>query len=259
VDGITAHLEGTAYKTLLGVRPSIDQTERGLVEIMLDRSLDGLIMVAPLLEHDYLAKIAASEPVVIIGRHDQGGGFDTVNNDDEAGAALVVSHFAARGHTRVGYFGFEEEQAGAANPTVHRLNGFRAAMKKYGLASGEKIVVASSAHSEAEDRLLALQWLSGPDRPTAILAWTDSVAVTIMSAAGELGLRVPQDLAVAGYDNSRLAALPQISLTSVDQSAHLLGEKSAQLLISRIEGRTDDVSFVVPPKLVARGSTGGVL
>jgi DNA-binding LacI/PurR family transcriptional regulator len=256
LDGITRQLAGTAYQMLLGVRPSVDQTERGLVETMLDRSLDGLIMVAPLLEHHYLKKVAASEPVVIIGRHDHGGGFDTVNNEDAAGAALVVGHFAAMGHKRIGYFGFEEEQAGAANPTVHRLNGFRAAMEKHGLGGEEQIVIASSAHSEAEDRQLALQWLSGSDRPTAILTWTDSVAVTIMSAASELGLRIPQDLSVAGYDNSRVCDLPQLSLTSVDQSAHLLGQKAAELLIERINGREAETHFVTAPALCARRSTG---
>jgi LacI family transcriptional regulator len=68
---------------------------------------------------------------------------------------------------------------------------------------------------------------------------------------------VPQDLSVIGYDNSHIGALSQLSLTSIDQSANLLGEKSAQLLFERMEGRAEDVSFIVPPTLVARGSAAG--
>jgi LacI family transcriptional regulator len=83
----------------------------------------------------------------------------------------------------------------------------------------------------------------------------DSVAFTVMSAANELGLRVPQDLSVAGYDNSRICNLSQFSLTSVDQSAHLLGETAARLLVERIDGRSEETHFMAAARLVARGST----
>jgi DNA-binding LacI/PurR family transcriptional regulator len=233
LDGIVHRLEGTQYQPLLGVRLSAEKNESSIVEAMMDRKLDGFIMIAPLLNHDYIANVAKYVPTVVIGRHDREGGFDTVNNDDEAGAHLAVDHLVSLGHKRIAHVSLEPLFEGSGNnPMTFRLGG------------------------PEHDRALALELLSGKDRPTAIFAWMDSVALTIMSAARELGLRVPQDLSVTGYDNSHIGALSQLSLTSIDQSANLLGEKSAQLLFERMEGRAEDVSFIVPPRLVARGSAG---
>jgi LacI family transcriptional regulator len=105
------------------------------------------------------------------------------------------------------------------------------------------------------NRAIALELLQGASRPSAVFVWTDSVAITLMSAADELGMRIPEDIAVAAYDNSRPCTYSQISLTSIDQDGHRLGERAAELLIERIEGRCDEVHFVTPPQLVVRRSS----
>jgi LacI family transcriptional regulator len=257
LDGIVHGLERTQYQPLLGVRLSAEKNESSIVEAMMDRKLDGFIMIAPLLSHAYLANIAKHVPTVIIGRHDREGGFDTVNNDDEKGAHLAVDHLVSLGHERITHFSLEPLFEGSGNnPMAFRLQGYQDAMRRHGLERQISVSFTTHLGGPAHDRVLALELLSGEGRPTAIFAWMDSVALTIMSAASELGLRVPQDLSVVGYDNSHIGALSQLSLTSIDQSANLLGEISAQLLFERMEGRTDDVSFVVPPRLVARGSAG---
>ena len=255
LDGIVHRLEGTPYQPLLGVRLSAEKNESSMVEAMMDRKLDGFIMIAPLLNHAYIADIARFVPTVVIGRHDREGGFDTVNNDDEQGAHLAVDHLVSLGHRRIAHVSLEPLFEGSGNnPMTFRLKGYRDAMRRHGLERNISVSFTTHLGGPERDRALALELLSAPNRPTAVFAWMDSVALTIMSAAAELGLRVPQDLSVIGYDNSHIGALSQLSLTSIDQSAHLLGEKSAQLLFERMEGRTEDVSFIVPPKLVARGS-----
>jgi DNA-binding LacI/PurR family transcriptional regulator len=257
LDGIVHKLEGTQYQPLLGVRLSAEKNESSIVEAMMDRKLDGFIMIAPLLNHDYIANVAKYVPTVVIGRHDREGGFDTVNNDDEAGAHLAVDHLVSLGHKRIAHVSLEPLFEGSGNnPMTFRLKGYEDAMRRHGLEQNISVRFTTHLGGPEHDRALALELLSGKDRPTAIFAWMDSVALTIMSAARELGLRVPQDLSVTGYDNSHIGALSQLSLTSIDQSANLLGEKSAQLLFERMEGRAEDVSFIVPPRLVARGSAG---
>jgi DNA-binding LacI/PurR family transcriptional regulator len=83
----------------------------------------------------------------------------------------------------------------------------------------------------------------------------DSVAFAVMSTASDLGLKIPQYLSVAGYDNSRICDLPQLSLTCVDQSAHLLGHRAAEILLERIDGRVDEAHLVKPPSLCVRRSS----
>ena len=257
LDGIVHALDGTQYQPLLGVRLSDERSEASLVDTMMDRKLDGFIMIAPLFTHAYLSNLAKIVPTVIIGRHDREGGFDTVNNDDELGAQMVVDHFVSLGHRRIAHVGMEKLfEASDTNPPNIRLNGYLSAMRRHGLEQFATVRDTTHGGGFEQDEQTFLEMLSGPERPTAVFAWMDTVAFHVMSAATSLGLRVPDDLSVAGYDNSRICNLRQLALTSVDQSAQLLGEKSAQLLLERIAGRDDDTHFVTVPKLCVRRSSG---
>jgi len=257
LDGVRLALRGTRYQPLLGVRPSVEATERGLIETMFDSKIDGFILISPVLGHDYLQQLAAISPAVLIGRHDRNGGFDTVNNDDEAGATLAVEHLIAQGHQRIAFLDLEPLTDAVFNPARFRRNGYEAAMRAHSLQRYLQYQESSANTDSGRDRLSARKLLSGKDKPTAVFAWTDAAALALMSAAHELGLRIPQDIAVVGYDNSRLCNLAQISLTSVDQDAHKLGEQAAAMLVERIEGRREDIHFVTPPKLVVRRSSEG--
>jgi DNA-binding LacI/PurR family transcriptional regulator len=254
LDGILEALRPSPYQPLIGVRPSADATERDTIDMMIDRKVDGLILVAPHLPADYFARVTGAIPAVVLGRHERDGGFDTVNNDDAAGAEMVVDELVARGHRRIAYLGLEIDEVGETNSTSLRYDGYLAAMRRHGLA--DRVLVGNSSHrggaKPAQD--VARELLSDPDRPTAIFAWFDTVAITVMSVAAEMGLSVPGDLSVVGYDNSSVAALPQVGLTSVDQSGRLLGETGARLVMERIDGRTDEMHFLVQPKLFVRRS-----
>ena len=252
LDGVVSQLRGTQYQTFLGVGQAEVPNERGLIEAMLDRKMDGLLLIAPRLEHDYLDRLVRTVPTVFIGRHERGKGFDTVNNDDELGGRMVVDHFAGLGHERIAHFALDLPEQSPVTVNSRRLKGYEVAMTAHGL--GGHIQVRSGGNT-ADGRAVATDMLAR-EKPTAIFAWTDNIAISVMSAAAELGLRVPDDLSVIGYDNSSICDVAQISLTSVDQSAHLLGETAARLLMERIDGREDEVHFVVPPRLVVRNSTG---
>ena len=130
LDGIWSSLQGTQYQPLLAIRHSAEETEKALIEMMLDRKLDGLVMIAPMVGRDYLWKLAKSVPTVLLGRHETGGDFDTVNNDDERGAYLAVTHLIEQGHKRIAFFSFEPPEDSAVNPVVFRLRGYIAAMQK---------------------------------------------------------------------------------------------------------------------------------
>jgi DNA-binding LacI/PurR family transcriptional regulator len=256
MEGIWSGLQGTEYQPLIAVRHSAEHTEERLVETMLDRKIDGLLMIAPMVPRAYLWRLALTVPVVIIGRHEVGAHFDTVNNDDEKGAYLAVSHLIAQGHRRIAFLTFDPPEDSPVNPVVFRERGYVAAMQAHGL--NLNIVKLRNSDGQQQECGPIREILSSDQRPTAIFAWHDSVALSVLAEAYTLGLQVPQDLAVAGYDNQRIGALPQLQLTSVDQNAHSMGEAATRLLIQRIEGRTESVDFVTVPTLVARRSTEAV-
>jgi LacI family transcriptional regulator len=97
--------------------------------------------------------------------------------------------------------------------------------------------------------------LQGNEKPEAIFCWTDFIALEVISVATELGLSVPDDLAIVGYDNTHYCDLAQNALTSVDQSGQVLGLQAARLLVERVEGRTAAEHFMVTPRLVVRRSS----
>ncbi len=255
LDGVWRALEGTQYQPLIAVRPPTHRTEQALIETMLDRKIDGFVLIAPIIGHDELWRLTATVPMVMLGRHESGGAFDTVNNDDEQGAFLAVSHLIEQGHRRIAFFSFEPPEDSAVNPVVYRQRGYIRAMQAHGLDNYLQIVKTRSGGSDAEDRQLARQVLGAPSRPTALFCWHDTVAFNVMAEASDMGLRMPQDLAVVGYDNLHVSDLPQLALTSIDQDPHALGAMSARLLIERIEGRTEPVHHTTAPTLVVRRSS----
>lgn len=118
-----------------------------------------------------------------------------------------------------------------------------------------ELPVRTSDPGIEQRRLAAMRaLLAAPDRPRAIFCWSDLDAINLVNVAAEMGLSMPGDLSVVGYDNSWIAGLPMIGLSSIDQDGHLLGESAARLLLSRIGGRTAAEQLLHPPRLVARGS-----
>ena len=244
----------TQYQALLGVGQSASTLEHALVEAMIDRQMDGLILVAPRLELEELISVAERVPVSVIGLHhtDQSA-FDTVNNDDELGGRLVVRHLYDHGHRNIAYFSIVIPGAADSASVRRREHGYRAEMEKLGLARQIKVILSEQTAREVQQA--ARQLLSSRGRPDAIFCWTDFIALEVLSVARDMGLSVPGDVAIVGYDNIGLCDLSQNSLTSIDQSGQVLGLQAARLLTERIKGRTQAEHFVIPPRLVARGSS----
>jgi DNA-binding LacI/PurR family transcriptional regulator len=252
--GINDALERTQYQALLGVGQSATTLEHALVDAMVDRQMDGLILVAPRMETAELEEIAKLIPTALIGLHlPEGKVFDTVNNDDQLGGRLVVRHLHENGYRNIAYFSLDLPPPADSVTVIHRERGYRAAMQELGLSRQIRVIIAPQTAREI--RAAARQLLQSRRPPEAIFCWTDFVALEILSVARELGLAVPGDLAVVGYDNTSYCDLAQNALTSIDQSGQVLGLQAARLLTERIKGRESAEHFVVTPRLVARASS----
>lgn len=253
--GINAALERTQYQPLLGINQGSKAIEGDLIESMLDRQMDGLILIAPHIPVDALAALARRIPIVAIGHHQpEATAFDTVNNDDELGARLVVQHLADAGYRAIGMFSLALDRGSPETAvTWKREQGYQAAME--GLGLGRHASVVRAALTLREIQTAARHLLQGPDRPEALFCWTDFVALEVISVAIGLGLSIPGDLAVVGYDNTMFCEMAQNDMTSVDQSGETLGLQCARLLIERIRGRTAPQHLLIQPRVVARASS----
>jgi LacI family transcriptional regulator len=256
LDGITTQLGGTDYQVLLAPGCNGEKAEGRVVEAMIDRSMDGLILIAPVSVRARLNTVARSVPTVIVGRHGSSTTYDTVTDDDVAGAALVVDHLVELGHRRIAHIEHHETDPVrlAEMPNAQRANGYREAMRSHGLA--DQIDIASTTYTQQGGYLGAKELLARPGRPTAIFAGADVVALGAMEAIAEAGLSVPGDISVVGYDNSALAAFGPISLTSVDQDGRQMGANAARLVVDRIADRDRRTAQVkLSPTLVVRRTT----
>jgi DNA-binding LacI/PurR family transcriptional regulator len=206
------------------------------------------VLLSPVLPTSAITEASTHSPVVLVSRTTRLPAVDTVNDDGATGAKLAVEHLVELGHTRIVHF-----DGNGASVAAARRQGYVAAMKRHGL---EPWVVRSEHTDVAGARAVREVWGASGATPTAIVAGNDFNAVGAISALEELGLRVPKDVSVLGYDNTSFAALRHVSLTTIDQPRAELGRLAGEALLERVRGdRTDPVRHLLQPSLVVRATT----
>ena len=252
VDGIDARIVDFGYQVLLGNGGRRPSREQELLAAFAGLRIEGLILLAPVVSQRVLRDAAAAQPLVVVSRPDvHVAGVDTVINDEAHGVQLAVDHLVALGHVDIAHI------AGAGSAAPERRQGYQQAMHDRGLEDHVRVVPGGYAEADGYEGARVL--LDAPRPPTAVIVANDLAAMGTLTALAEAGLRVPEDISVVGYDNTLLASLSHISLTSVNQPRQEMGRLAAQMLHDRIEGRrTRARRHVVTPTLVSRRSTGPV-
>jgi DNA-binding LacI/PurR family transcriptional regulator len=176
-----------------------------------------------------------------------------VGIDEEAGAGAAAEHLLALGHRRLAIVAFQPLTTGTINTVAsRRLDGYRRAMAAHGLDPASAPVVEGFAYDREEMTAIARRLLERPDRPTAVLAMSDEMAVSVIAAAVQLGLRVPADLSVVGFDDTVTARTAEPPLTTVSQPHAAKGAAAVRMLLAAGEGPRE-ITF--PVELVVRSST----
>lgn len=248
LDGVAQESLRGGYSTLITLTDLDGGNQLESARSMVDRQMDGLLLITPTMTEDDLDLLVGDAPVVLLGRHGTGSGYDSVASDDALGSELLVDHLVAQGHRTIAFHTQPTRSPGL--PEQFRLEGYLAAMQRHGLNDD---VVVGDWSSEGGARL-AEQLLDRPTPPTAVHAGADMAALGALSWMWQHGHRAPDDLAVAGCDDVPAAGLEPISLTTVDQQALTMGELATRLLIERLAGRTEARHVVVPPVLRVRRS-----
>jgi DNA-binding LacI/PurR family transcriptional regulator len=247
-EGIFDAAEDLDYRLLIGTGRRIAAGERRAVEVFLEHRVDGLVLVGPRLPAREIVAAGLAAPTVSVGRPVRSPHLDTIGNDDHAGGRLAVQHLVELGHRRIAHV-----DGGRGAGASARRAGYLQAMRERGL---EPEVVPGDftdiAGVRAAERLLA----SG-ELPTAIFAANDVVAAGVLDRLEDAGLRIPGDVSIVGYDNTFLAALHHMSLTTIDQPRPEIGSLALTVLVERIEEeRSDPVHLELEPALVVRATTG---
>jgi LacI family transcriptional regulator len=260
--GVTDELPGTPYRTIVALHPCVtEDDDRQAIQDLLARQVDGIILIEPMVPRAWLEEIARRTPVVVVARHDRSDVYDSVMGDDELGTQLVMRHLFELGHRDIVHIA--NRGAGDAEPdTPHgdwiRRQTYERMMVEAGLAEHVKVVESRFDDHSAYHSMREL--LSSGHRPTAVFAGADDAAFGVLRALAEPPTGAAP-IAVVGYDNTRFADHPNMSLTSVDQHGHELGRRAAALVLDRITTDRPAVQEVLQPRLIVRRTSvrhGGV-
>ena len=236
-----------------GLRPLLadGRTEPDAVQAMSDLRVDGIVLVGTpsASSVDQVNGLASPIPTVVAGsREPLLPTVDAVANDDERGGRLLTQHLLELGHRRIAHI------VGEAEVGRLRRAGYESTLIEARLRSRVRCRRLDGHHGkEARDRPLEIV----AERPTAIVAANDLSAVGVLDAADELGLRVPDDLSVVGYDNAMFSKLHRLSLTTIDSRSAEVGRVAGRALIGRLDGGEGTAETrLLSPTLIVRSSTG---
>jgi LacI family transcriptional regulator len=251
LSGVEAEVVEQGYYLVLVSAKLDPERERHCLRSLFQRRLDGLILsptFEDLFESELGELIGNTRPVVFITPH---SGADCVYTDMRSGAEALMEHLVSLGHTRIGFvYGVAREGMADARLAVYRER----CQDPDALPGG--CLMVSCGHTIQDGYRAAQDLLALDDPPTAIWTVNDLLAVGALRAIRERGLRVPEDLSLAGFDDIELAAQLYPPLTTVDIHGQELGRQAARLLFRRIQGADKAPQYrEIDTELVIRAST----
>jgi DNA-binding LacI/PurR family transcriptional regulator len=247
-NGIEEHASDVGYRLLIITGGRRRRREQAMLEALLEYRTDGLILVSPRMGGRQVAAAVGNLPAVVIGRKLRDGGVDCVMTDEALGSHLAVEHLVGLGHQRIVHV--DGGQGAGAAP---RRAGYLRAMEEAGLRRCAQVLpgdFTEDAGVRAAERLLKAGAL-----PTAVFAANDLVALGLIDRLEQDGVKVPEGVSVVGYDNTFVAGLNHIQLTTINQPRHEMGREALQLLLERATGRTERATRLHVPRIVVRSTT----
>lgn len=251
--GVESRLKQRGYHLFLGSlaneRDSVD-----LHALFKEGKVDGLILFAPPTEDPGIARLAADRlPFVVVHGRSRKVKCAYVDTDNDKGTALVLGYLLDLGHRRIGFVTGNVAEVNSQD----RLRGYRSELRLRGIRVEETLV--REGDWTLESGYAAFKSLMGAKHPpTAIAFSNDQMAIGGLKAAQDLGVRVPDDVSITGYDDIRYASFTAPALTTVRQNIGAVGDRVAELMLERIEGKRPPRHIILDPELVIRSSCRAV-
>lgn len=208
-------------------------------------------MVGPTMRTRDLVPLSRQLPTVVLARRVPGGAVDVVGTDDIDGARQATEHLIAQGHHRILHI-----DGGRAPGAAERRRGYRQALVAAGLdpmpfVSGGLTEMAGARAGNTVAGMLRRR----QGKLSAVFVFNDQCALGLLQVVRAAGFTVPDDLAVVGYDDSRVARLPWVELTTIGQDVQQLAKKAVDQAIARTYHPADRRETIVPPELVVRSTS----
>ena len=251
VERLSTELQKVGYHVLVFLAPVSTVNVDQVVHELMDYQVDGIVMASVSMSSDLAARCHATGiPVVLFNRALQDPKLSSVTTDNARGGRILADYLVSLGHEKIAYIaGFS-----GASTQIDREAGFRAGLA----AAGKEVCARAEGNFTYSDAQRAARELfATPHRPDAVFVANDHMAFAVMDVLRfELGLRVPQDVSVVGFDDVPPAAWPAYNLTTVRQHVDQMVAETVQLLISSISEGTGIAKHVVlDGALIIRGST----
>ncbi len=258
VQGVEATAHDHGYTVILCNSEATPEREIASVEMLHSKRVDGVIVTASrvgALYLDYLEQTGG--PIVLVNNHNEESGryTFTVGVDNRRGGRLAAEHLVQLGHRRIAYV------AGPANHSsdLDRLAGYRQALAKGGIEFDPALVIPGNGRPDGGEA--ALQAILALDpRPTAVFCYNDMTAIGLIHAAQQVGLSIPQDIAVVGFDDILFASYLYPPLTTIAQPKVEMGRQAMDMVLALITAKEESeeelANIVVQGKLIVRASSG---
>ena len=256
VRGVEDTLGAGDYTVILGNTDNDADKEVAILQTMLNRRVDGLIVASARRSASHIAQLGDSGlPVVLVNRSSDDAQLPSVSGDDHAGIGLAVRHLASLGHKKIAHVGGPQD----LSTGLARYQSFVAWMQSEGLDPDPRLIVFSEWFHEAPGAIAAAELFDRGVAFTAIVAANDLLAIGCYDVLAERGLRVPEDVSVIGYNDMPFSDKFDPPLTTIHIPHYMIGVRAAEVLMELMaEHDVGGQALRLTPTLVARASTAAV-
>ncbi|WP_375345872.1 LacI family DNA-binding transcriptional regulator [Priestia megaterium] len=249
--GVNERASTLGYDLILFNTNTMMQREKTYTQLCRERRVDGAIIQGIKKEDPYLKEVVESDiPCVLVDIPVHSNSVGYVTTDNALGAKKAVEHLASLGHKHIGMINGHED----AFVSQERLNGYREALKECGFSFRSEWVVSGDFEEKKAEKA-ARELINRHKEVTAIFCASDLMALGALKACKELGLHVPKEMSIVGYDNIVLASYSSPNLTTVGQEVYQIGYEAADLLIEMLEGKETNMKRYLDTNLIIREST----
>ncbi len=236
LQGIDDVAQESGYSLYIAASQRSLERERLIVRTMREQRVDGVILCSTPFSSEQSKQLRADEiPLVVVNNQSAEDYRYSIYHDDLDGSCQITRHLIDLGHERIAYLGY----AHSGRTNAQRLKGYRAEMKKAGLTVHASYEIVAQTSDPAGGRVATRQILTLSPLPTAIFCYNDMLAIGVLRGLQEVGLRIPEDCSVAGFDNITISAFTTPPLTTLDQPKRTIGAQAARLVLGLLDGAED--------------------
>ncbi|MFC2948676.1 catabolite control protein A [Virgibacillus sediminis] len=241
------------YNVILSNSDQNKDKELQLINTMLEKQVDGILFMGGNITEEHIQQFeSASVPVVLAATYDESGKIPSVNIDYEVAAYEATKYLMDNGHSHPAFIsGGEEEEINKL-----KYQGYLRALEEGNVQLNENLVVMPGDYSYDFGREAVQQLLAKSDKPSAVFVASDEMALGAIHGAQDKGYRVPEDLEVVGFDNTRLATMVRPTLSTVVQPMYDIGAVAMRLLTKYMnKEEVEEKKVVLPHRIEERNST----